>query len=75
MLKVKPLALAPLYRYYTLTLENILAHFFIIFVVVIFISIFILLLKNVFFIIANSFVRNKIYLLTFTYRTQSAHGN
>ena len=43
MLSVITLALAVLYRYYPLTLENALAHFA---VVVVFISMFISFIKN-----------------------------
>ena len=49
MLLVISLGLALLYRYYPLILENVLANFFITVVAAVFISIFILLMKNVFF--------------------------
>ena len=49
MLQVISLGLALLYRYYPLILESILTNFFITVAAVVFISIFILLMKNVFF--------------------------
>ena len=71
MLKVIPVGLALLYSY--LKFENFsdiskyFSLFFVTVVVVVFFFfyLFILLLENVFFIIVNSFVRNKVTLLTY----------
>ena len=71
MLKVIPVGLALLYSY--LKFENFsdiskyFSLFFVTVVVVVFFffCFFILLLENVFFIIVNSFVRNKVTLLTY----------
>ena len=70
MLKVIPVGLALLYSY--LKFENFsdISKYFSLFfvtvvVVVFFFCFFILLLENVFFIIVNSFVRNKVTLLTY----------
>ena len=55
MSRIIPLVLVLPVRYYPLTLENILGSFFITVVVV----------KNVFVSLLNSFIRNKNYLLTY----------
>ena len=61
-----PPGLALLYRHYPLTLENTLAHFLLLLLQFLFLCLF-LYLKTVYFVVVNSYVRNKVDLTWFTY--------
>ena len=64
ILRVTPLGLALLYRYYPLTLENTLAHFWLLLLqLFLFLCLFLLLKIVFFFMDVNSYVWNKVDLI------------